>query len=875
MKEQKVRPTAFRSFVSLLLIFCFLITGTALSLGESSYACPVYVVYRATDETPLRHYIVDFDDSAFPEDAGTYSHALCRMSLGMALASFRPANSVENQTVNIDAFFEQAGFENLRADQYGQRTGESTIGTVIASKRITCGEKPFTLVAVAVCGGGYRDEWLSNFKVGSPGDQTAIRHHQGFYEAALKVEARLEEYIGSLDGDVRVWFSGFSRGAAVANLSAALAVQHGLADSGDTFAYTFATPANTRDTAAGSDAYRGFYSITGMFDIVPKVPLSKWGFTRYGRTLTLPSLESDADYPGIFDRASAWSKDNLGDPFFRSTFVNYSLEKILDSMAIMFPEAKDYVEIMQTEVMDLWRDKGNMLEVVRLLSEISREMSSSTVNTSYLETILAEDAWQGLVQWSGSGELDVSSSHSLVENLAREHFPDVYVSMIMSCGEELYDAHRSYVRLTLFGHAEVTVMDVTGLDDDQVRAMTPASVDHKGKATVSGHKDRVSTEQPWPMLLFSGGSVLTLPGNREYLLFLETEDIGGETLVLRRYHEGGTVSAEKTCILNNPENKDRSFVARLDMTENADPSEDIVFRGADSTVCAKKTDPDTDEGITDLIFIVDRSPADNLRLVAYVLGAIAAALAVTLVLSALWAFRGRVRRAAVVLTVLLGILYILIQLSTDFLPAWGGFRAAFKGLASATVLLLCLLCTLQHKNRRNILMLLGFLCYIANDVLIDYHLLSGLIASAVGNLFFIAAFLTGMKRNRSQWIAGAAALLAAAVILIVFRGEENVKAYFPELCVCALLLVCLEAAAFGQCRPIRIGSVLLGLTAFSVLYTVIRGSSWLTYLISLALYYSGMVFLALGALDGQRLPVLSERGKKMEAARRAKKSAGS
>ncbi len=875
MKGQKARRSASRSFVSLLLMLCCISLFLPLSHAEPSSSVPVYVVYRVTEETPLRHYAVDFDDSAFPEDAGVYSHDLCRMSLGMALASFRPADPEGDQDVNIRAFFEQAGFEDLRTDQYGQTTGENTIGTAIASKRITCGEKPFTLVAVAVCGGGYRDEWLSNFKVGNPGDRTAIKHHQGFYEAALKVEARLEEYIGGLDGDVRVWFAGFSRGAAVANLSAALSVQHGLADSGDVFAYTFATPANTRDLSAGSDAYRGFYSITGMFDIVPKVPLSKWGFTRYGRTLTLPSLESDGDYALFFDRATAWSKENLGDPFFRSGFVNYSLEKILDSLAIIFPTAADYVEIMQQRAMDLWKDKGNMLEMIRLLSQISGEMAASAVNTSYLETILAEDAWQGLVQWSGSGgDMDVSASHSLVENLAREHFPDAYASLIMSSGEELYDEHRSYARVVLWGHADMTVTDVTGLDEDRVKDLTPASVTGLSTAGISGKKDRAGTEQPWPLLQFSGGSVLTLPGNREYLLFLETEDIGGETLVIREYHEGGTISAEKSLFLNNPENTDRSFTARLDMTADADPYEDIPLHAAGGTVYARSTDPGIDMGVTDLVFIVDQSPVDNLRLVAVILGVIVLALTVTLVLAAVWAVRGRDRRAAVVLTVLLGILYILIQLSSDFLPAWGGFRAAFKGLATGTVLLLCLLCALQNKSRRNLLMLLGFLCYIANDVLIDIHLLSGLIASAIGNAFFIAAFCIDMKRSRAQWIAGAAALIVAAAVLILFREEENVRAYFPELCVCALLLACLEAAAFGQSRPFRIGSVLLGLTAVSVFYTVIRGSSWLTYLISLALYYSGMVFLALGSLDGKKLPVLSARGEKRLAARSAKKSAG-
>ncbi len=848
-----------RGAAALLTALCLLISLLPVSASGEEPVRQVDVTYRVDRSTPTMHYRLSFDDRVFLGDPGVYDHTLCRMSLGMALAAFRPSFLEEDQSANIRTFFEQAGFENLRIDQYGQFTDDSTVGSVIASRAVGSGEESFTLVAVAVCGGNYSNEWLSNLKVGDPGDKTEIRFHQGFYEAACRVHSRVREYLSDIGGRTRVWIAGYSRGAAVSNLTAALMVQEGTAAPGDVFAYTFATPATTLDENAASPDYRGFYSITGMFDLVPRVPLSSWGFTRYGTTLTLPSMESDTGYGAFFDRACSWSEENLDTPFFRSTFVNYTLEKILDALAALFPTPRDYVEKMQLRAMEIWREMANVPAMIRLLGDIYSETSEDR-NIVFLDYLLAEDAWQGLVQWSGLGDLDLSGSHSLMENLSREHFPDAYLSLIMSCGEELYDADRGFVRITLCGNARLTVTEVTELEQRYERELPSMTVTARGVAPENDIRGVPSVMQPWPFLVLSGGSVLTLPAGGKYLLYLNTVNSEEDSVIFRFCLGGGARSVEKSASLDS--SADNAWFAMLDLTDPDGPDGDIVFySGGNSVAYTGDTAPILQAGLMDIVYITGTTASDNLRTVALTVGSIVTALAVTLLLAVVWAAGGRLRRAAAVLVDLLFINYVLIQLSTNFLPAWGGFRSVFKGLATTTVLMLCLMCALQNRSRRNVLMLCGFILYIVNDVMIDFRLLAGLVASMLGNCLFIAAFFCGGRR-RFRFPVFFACLLPSLALLILFRDASGVQGYFAELSVCAAVLSVMTAASFEQGRLIRIGSILLMLTAAAVFFTLVAGNRWWTYVVSLALYYAGMVTLALGTLDGVRLPALSARGRR-------------
>lgn len=129
----------------------------------------------------------DYSDSWFLKDADAYDHDVARASLGLALSSFRSKHGPANEFAL--AYLTDLGFESLKSEDYGSETSIKTIGTVMGHKRLSSGE---TLLAVGVCGQGYKNEWLSNFDIG---DQ---QEHKGFTSAAKKVTARIKNCVRRL-----------------------------------------------------------------------------------------------------------------------------------------------------------------------------------------------------------------------------------------------------------------------------------------------------------------------------------------------------------------------------------------------------------------------------------------------------------------------------------------------------------------------------------------------------------------------------------------------------------------------------------------------------------------------------------------------------
>ena len=130
------------------------------------------------------------------------------------------------------------------------------------------------------------------------------------------------------------------------------------------------------------------------------------------------------------------------------------------------------------------------------------------------------------------------------------------------------------------------------------------------------------------------------------------------------------------------------------------------------------------------------------------------------------------------------------------------------------------------------------------------------------HVLFGAAFLLGAKKTLARRIAGACVLLPGIVLLVVFRSHPAVKGNIAEMAVYTAALAFMVASSFGQGRLIRAGAVLLAATGVTVFCGLAAGASWMTHAAGLALYYSGMVCLSLGTLDGMKVPVLSDRAQR-------------
>ena len=79
------------------------------------------------------------------------------------------------------------------------------------------------------------------------------------------------------DGAKTILITGHSRGAAIANL---IGANYEKKANTTTYTYTFATPNNT--AASNVRDYKTIFNIVNADDMIPFMPLSQWGFDKYG-----------------------------------------------------------------------------------------------------------------------------------------------------------------------------------------------------------------------------------------------------------------------------------------------------------------------------------------------------------------------------------------------------------------------------------------------------------------------------------------------------------------------------------------------------------------------------------------------------------------
>ena len=159
-------------FVLCLLAGCFVPvcaeegTETVPEDGTVYIDDTFYCITAGSDRT----LSVPFNPSWFVNSAAEYNHDLAKLSLGLATAAFRPNAAVskaETADENLRNFLHDAGFSDLRSDDYDKDPGRYTVSTVIGHRQIGEGEDAFQLIAVGICGQGYVDEWESNFSIGN------------------------------------------------------------------------------------------------------------------------------------------------------------------------------------------------------------------------------------------------------------------------------------------------------------------------------------------------------------------------------------------------------------------------------------------------------------------------------------------------------------------------------------------------------------------------------------------------------------------------------------------------------------------------------------------------------------------------------------
>lgn len=272
-------------------------TGKVVSLTYSSGG------KTATDGVVEHDFY--FDDAFFYKSNEVYHNDLAVMSLGLELTAFSHPKYDKQYTAmlqnneraeNLKNAYSDLGFYHDEYYYYNTPLSDNSnkVAFSFARKEITNGTDTDTLVAVVLRGGGYGAEWASNFYVENAGNSA------GFNDAAEQVLKELRKYllIGNVKGEVKLWIVGYSRAAATANILAHYInkdiQEDGVLDessrkisSANVYAYTFATPNGYRVADSDGTCDNNIMNVVSDNDLVPRVPLKQWGFSKYGRTYTI------------------------------------------------------------------------------------------------------------------------------------------------------------------------------------------------------------------------------------------------------------------------------------------------------------------------------------------------------------------------------------------------------------------------------------------------------------------------------------------------------------------------------------------------------------------------------------------------------------
>ena len=276
---------------------------TAFSVGAVAVTSASAAETGTVESVKYKGNTIYYSDDYFRHSSTEYDEHLATLSCIMTNFSvpldnpdsLDDENWYFSQPERLYGFFGSIGFKDFESnDDYVSRSRFDSIGVACANKQVD----DYTVIGVGIRSGGYFREWSNNVYLG---DGTKSDYmHEGWYNAANKTIDFIDEYISAnrITGKIKVWIAGFSRGGATTNLAAGL-LDNRIKNNeelfsndvtltrDDLYAYTFEAPqgANYNSETVekpGSELYNNIYNIVNPNDLVPKVAMSEYGFTRFG-----------------------------------------------------------------------------------------------------------------------------------------------------------------------------------------------------------------------------------------------------------------------------------------------------------------------------------------------------------------------------------------------------------------------------------------------------------------------------------------------------------------------------------------------------------------------------------------------------------------
>ncbi|MBD5520240.1 MAG: VWA domain-containing protein [Lachnospiraceae bacterium] len=237
----------------------------------------------------------------FFNDSTVYNKDLSIASSLFAAAAYHTQSlSIKDSTKNdttagesITQVMDYFGFNNTQAITLKEKGYSDHLSEVgLGYRTVIYNGESKNIVAVIVRGtDGSIAEWSSNFDIGnknefdSEPDWKRVDNHKGFDIAANRILQIVSEYVKENAIDTRncvYWVTGHSRGAAIANIIGS-EYRHSM---NTAFTYTYAAPNTTMGYSYGG-FYQSIFNIINTDDFVPYLPMSAWGYKRYGKTVSV------------------------------------------------------------------------------------------------------------------------------------------------------------------------------------------------------------------------------------------------------------------------------------------------------------------------------------------------------------------------------------------------------------------------------------------------------------------------------------------------------------------------------------------------------------------------------------------------------------
>ena len=418
--------------------------------------------------------VTDFVDYPFWQPATRYDGNLAVMSLMMAGSANRPQRFQDVSEADFDPsqnlvhFLSDAGFTDIRKDDYSKVPTMFTVSTAMGHREMSHeGQEPFTLIAVGVCGGGYKNEWESNMTAGTG------PIHEGFRSAAQLVIDRLAGYIATrgIQGRIKVWISGFSRAAAVSNVVAGTLVNTGFLPKEDVYAYTFATPAAVKDPPR--EGYENIFNIIDPADPVPQVAPAVWGYGRYGTQLFL-SVQEFSSYFGFFDNAarSYINKETYNVNYTYSPALTLRTRLLISLLLDLTEDMENYTDRFQPALVSLMHSRtvNNSVSILRDMMQNIKLLDRE--DKTHLDELIDYflQVFSGLALRSGYDEANRNTGSPFMR-LVVEHTVNSYLSAVDNIRYGAFESNENCCYVMARGPVSLTLWD----DSSNVQLFTVRS----------------------------------------------------------------------------------------------------------------------------------------------------------------------------------------------------------------------------------------------------------------------------------------------------------------------------------------------------------------------------------------------------------------